>query len=95
MNDNTQYDQLETIAAMNPDALLVMPYNPDVCSPVLKKMADAGTKIVFMESIATDFTPGENCVALVSSDGYANGYYAATMAGREDRLQGCCGRSDL
>lgn len=33
MNDNTQYDQLETIAAMNPDALLVMPYNPDVCSP--------------------------------------------------------------
>lgn len=91
MNDNTQYDQLETIAAMNPDALLVMPYNPDVCSPVLKKMADAGTKIVFMESIATDFTPGENCVALVSSDGYANGYYAATMLAEKIGYKGVVG----
>lgn len=33
MNDNTQYDQLETIAAMNSDALLVMPYNPTSAPP--------------------------------------------------------------
>ena len=88
LDDTVQVNQLETVLEMKADALLVMPHNPAVCAPVLEKAYEQGTKLVFMESIATGFTAGENCTALVSSDGYGNGWQAAIMLAEQIGYKG-------
>jgi ribose transport system substrate-binding protein len=81
-------DDLETTLALHPDVLFSMPYDPDVTAAAYRKFADAGTKIVFMENVATGFEPGTDYVTMTNSDSYGNGKYAADIMARELGYEG-------
>ncbi len=77
--DATQISDLESIAAMKPDLLFSIPLNSQTTADAYKKVADAGTKIVFIDQIADGFTLGEDCVGTVAADCYSLGMYLADM----------------
>lgn len=65
-----EVDQLETALALNPDALLSMPYDVEVTKAAYQKYIDAEIPVVFMENASADFTAGEDYVAVTNSDSY-------------------------
>lgn len=87
----TQINDVESALALQPDVLLINPRDPDVMSATVRAAADAGIKIVFMEAIATGFKPGINCVSLVNSDAYGNGWVAAQLLAKEIGFKGTVG----
>ena len=74
-----EVDQLETALALNPDALLSMPYDVEVTKAAYQKYIDAEIPVVFMENASADFTAGEDYVAVTNSDSYGNGMFAAML----------------
>lgn len=78
-DDATQISDLESIAAMKPDLLFSIPLNAKTTAGAYRKVADAGTKIVFIDQIAEGFTLGEDCVGTVAADCYMLGMNLADM----------------
>jgi len=76
-------NDLETTLAMKPDVLISMPYDPDVTAATYRKFVEAGTKIVFLENVATGFEHGTDYATMTNSDSYGNGKYAADILARE------------
>ena len=83
-----QINDIESALALDPDALLVMPYDPDVVASTLREAVDHGVKLVFMENCASGFTAGKDYTALVSSDGYGNGVAAAHLLAKDIGYKG-------
>lgn len=83
-----QISDIETTMALNPDVLFVMPVDPDATSETLKKIAEGGTKIVFMENIANGMEAGTDYIGCVNSDSYGNGKAAADMMANQIGYEG-------
>lgn len=76
-----QVSDLETIMAKKPDILVSIPTDATSTADAYRRVADAGTKIVFMDNVPNGFTAGENYVSCVSADNYGNGVIAADLIG--------------
>lgn len=83
-----EVDQLETALALNPDALISMPYDVEVTKAAYQKYIDAGIPIVFMENASSDFVAGEDYVAVTNSDSYGNGMFAAMLLAESINYEG-------
>ena len=68
---------LETVMAMNPDLIISIAYDVNAMVPIFEQVRDAGIKLVFFECAPTGFVAGEDYSALVSTDYYGNGRFAA------------------
>jgi ribose transport system substrate-binding protein len=54
-----------------------IPIDPQSQSSAYKKAAAAGIKLVFMDNVPVDMTPGTDYVTVVASDNEKNAYFAA------------------
>ena len=72
---------LETIMAKAPDILVSIPTDATSTANAYQRVADSGTKIVFMDNVPSGFTAGDNYVSCVSADNYGNGLIAADLIG--------------
>lgn len=78
-----QMSDIESLMALDPDVLFVMPVDPDTAAAALRDVKDTKTKIVFMENVASGFKAGGDYVACASSDSYGNGKAAADIMAKE------------
>jgi len=65
---------LDAVAATHPDALLVAPNDVKASSPPLKRIQDAGTKVVLVDTVVDDPTIG---VSRIATDNELGGEKAA------------------
>jgi ribose transport system substrate-binding protein len=65
---------LDAVAAQKPDALLVAPNDVKASAPPLKRIQDAGTKVVLVDTIVTDPSIG---VSRIATDNNLGGQKAA------------------
>lgn len=73
-----QIADLEQMIARKPDVIFSIPIDPLSESAAYKKAAAAGIKLVFMDNVPTDMTPGKDYVSVTASDNEKNAYYAAS-----------------
>ena len=78
-----QISQIQTLMAKKPSILISIPVDSQAESATYKAVADAGTKIVFMDNVANGLTVGKDYVSVVSADNYANGAASAFLLGRK------------
>jgi ribose transport system substrate-binding protein len=69
-----QNPMLDAVAASKPDALLVAPNDVKASAPPLKRLQDAGTKVVLVDTIVTDPSIG---VSRIATDNNLGGQKAA------------------
>lgn len=74
---DTMITNLETVMAMEPDLIVSIAYDVNAMVPIFEQVRDAGIKLVFFECAPTGFVAGEDYAALVSTDYYGNGRFAA------------------
>ncbi len=67
--------------AKKPDILVSIPTDATSTANAYQRVADSGTKIVFMDNVPSGFSAGENYVSCVSADNYGNGLIAADLIG--------------
>lgn len=79
----TQLNDLEQLAARQPDVILSIPIDPVSSSPVFKRISEDGIKIVFIDNVPVDMEPGKDYVSVIASDNEANGYFAAKAMAEE------------
>lgn len=72
-----QVSDLETVMTQKPDIIVSIPTDPVATSAAYKKVADAGTKLVFMDNVPQGLTAGKDYVSDVSADNYGNGVVSA------------------
>jgi ribose transport system substrate-binding protein len=72
-----QISDLEAITAKKPNILVSIPVDAQTEASAFKKVADSGTKIVFMDQPANQMTAGKDYVSVVSADNFGNGMVAA------------------
>lgn len=82
---------IETIIAKKPDVIVSLPIDPVATAPIFKKAADAGIKLIFMDSVPVGFEAGKDYVSVVSSDNYQNGIFAGEIMGKELKGKGNIG----
>ena len=68
---------LETVIAMKPNAIISIAYDVNAMVGIFEKVRDAGIKLVFFECAPTGFVSGQDYYALVSTDYYGSGRFAA------------------
>lgn len=73
----TQLNDLEQLAARQPSVILSIPIDPVSSAPVFKRIAEQGTKVVFIDNVPEGLEPGKDYVSVIASDNEANGYFAA------------------
>ena len=84
-----QMSAIESLMALDPDVLFVMPVDPDTAAAALNQsVKGTKTKIVFMENVATGFQPGVDYAGQVSSDSYGNGKTAADILAHQLNFKG-------
>ncbi len=76
-DDAKQISDLDSIAVLKPDLLVSIPLNGQTTAAAYKRIADAGTKVVFIDQAVDGMDPGKNYVSIVSSDNLALGMYVA------------------
>jgi ribose transport system substrate-binding protein len=72
-----QISDLEEMIARKPDMIFSIPLDPLGQSAAYKKAAASGVKLVFMDNVATDMTPGKDYVSVTASDNESNAVFAA------------------
>ena len=80
---DTQVSQIQTLMAKKPSILISIPVDSQAEASTYKAVADAGTKIVFMDNVAKGLVAGKDYVSVVSADNYANGAASAYLLGRK------------
>jgi ribose transport system substrate-binding protein len=73
----TQLNDLDQLAARQPNVILSIPIDPVSSSPVFKRIGEQGIKIVFIDNVPVDMAPGKDYVSVIASDNEANGYFSA------------------
>jgi ribose transport system substrate-binding protein len=76
-DDAKQIADLEAISVLQPDLLVSIPLNGQTTATAYQKIAEAGTKVVFIDQAVDGMDPGEDYAAIVSSDNLALGMYLA------------------
>jgi ribose transport system substrate-binding protein len=72
-----QKSDVETVMAKNPSAILVLPLDPTTAAEALRPAVEAGTKVVLLSNVPTDYKHGQDYVAVVSDDLFEMGKQAA------------------
>ena len=72
-----QISNLEQMVARDPDVIFSIPIDPQSQASAYRKAAEAGIKLVFMDNVPVDMTPGKDYVTVVASDNEKNAYFAA------------------
>ena len=78
-DDAKQISDLDAISVLKPNLLVSIPLNEQTTAAAYKKIADAGTKVVFIDQAVDGMSPGRNYVSIVSSDNLALGMYVADL----------------
>ncbi|MEY4697000.1 MAG: hypothetical protein RIT14_1428 [Pseudomonadota bacterium] len=76
-DDAKQIADLEAISVLQPDLLVSIPLNGQTTASAYRKIAEAGTKVVFIDQAVEGMEPGKDYAAIVSSDNLALGMYLA------------------
>ena len=74
-----QVSDLETVMVKKPDIIVSIPTDPVATASAFKKVADAGTKLVFMDNVPEGLEAGKDYVSVVSADNYGNGVTSAHL----------------
>jgi ribose transport system substrate-binding protein len=61
----------------DPDIIVSIPTDPVATASAYKKVAEAGTKLVFMDNVPQGLTAGQDYVSVVSADNFGNGVVSA------------------
>jgi ribose transport system substrate-binding protein len=72
-----QKSDVETVMAKNPSAILVLPLDPTTSAEALRPAVEAGTKVVLLSNVPTDYAHGKDYVAIVTDDLFQMGKQAA------------------
>jgi ribose transport system substrate-binding protein len=72
-----QKNDVETILAKKPSAILALPLDPVTSAEAFKPAIAAGVKIVLLSNKPKDFTQGKDYVAIVTDDLFQMGKHAA------------------
>ena len=76
-DDAKQISDLDSIAVLQPNLLVSIPLNGQTTAAAYKRIADAGTKVVFIDQAVDGMEPGKDYVSIISSDNLALGMYVA------------------
>ena len=76
-DDAKQIADLEAISVLKPDLLVSIPLNGQTTAGAYKKIADAGSKVVFIDQAVDGMDPGKDYASIISSDNLALGMYLA------------------
>jgi ribose transport system substrate-binding protein len=76
-NVGQQINDLEQMIARKPDVIFSIPIDPKSESEAYKKAAAAGIKLVFLDNVPVDMTPGKDYVSVVAADNEKNAFFAA------------------
>lgn len=76
-DDAKQIGDVDTIAVLKPSLVISIPLNGKTTASAYKKIAAAGTKVVFIDQAVDGMDPGKDYVSIVSSDNLALGMYIA------------------
>ena len=80
---NTNWDEakqisdIEAISVLKPSLLVSIPLNGQTTASAYKKIADAGTKVVFIDQAVDGMNPGKDYSSIISSDNLELGMYLA------------------
>jgi ribose transport system substrate-binding protein len=80
-----QADQVETLIAGKPDALVILPNEPDALMPVAQKAMAAGIPVI---DVDREFTEQGAFRALITGDNYGIGYQAGNYFADELKCSG-------
>lgn len=78
-DDAKQIADLEAISVLQPDLLVSIPLNGQTTASAYKRLADAGTKVVFIDQAVDGMDPGVDYASIISSDNLALGMYLADL----------------
>lgn len=78
-DDAKQIADLDAIAVLKPDLLVSIPLNGQTTASAYKRIADAGTKVVFIDQAVDGMNPGKDYASIISSDNLALGMYVADL----------------
>lgn len=78
-DDAKQIADLEAISVLKPDLLVSIPLNGKTTASAYKRLAEAGTKVVFIDQAVEGMDPGKDYAAIISSDNLALGMYLADL----------------
>ena len=78
-DDAKQISDLDAIAVLKPSLLVSIPLNGQTTAAAYKKIADAGTKVVFIDQAVDGMDPGKDYASIISSDNLALGMYVADL----------------
>lgn len=65
-----QVSDIENAIQLKPNLLFTLPLDKDALQPVLRKAADNGVKIVFIDSVVADFNHPKDYAGVVQADNY-------------------------
>jgi ribose transport system substrate-binding protein len=74
-----QVSDLETVMSRKPNVIVSIPTDPVATAAEYKKVADAGTKLVFMDNAPQGLVAGKDYTSVVSADNRANGVASAHL----------------
>ena len=74
-----QVSDLETLMTKKPDLIVSLPTDPVATAGAYREVAQAGTKLVFMDNVPKGFKAGQDYVSAVSADNYGNGVISAHL----------------
>ncbi len=80
-----QADQVETLIGSKPDALVILPNEPDALTPVAQKAMAAGIPVI---DVDREFVEQGAYRALITGDNYGIGYQAGNYFADELKCQG-------
>ena len=78
-DDARQIADLDAIGVLKPSLLVSIPLNGKTTASAYKKIADAGTKVVFIDQAVDGMKPGKDYASIISSDNLALGMYVADL----------------
>ena len=76
-DDAKQIADIEAISVLKPSLLVSIPLNGQTTASAYKKIAEAGTKIVFIDQAVDGMEAGKDYASIISSDNLALGMYLA------------------
>jgi len=82
-NETQQKTDIETVLALNPNAIVSIPVDAVSSESVFKDAARKGVKLVFMDNCPNNMTAGVDYISVVSADNYGNGVASAEIMGEK------------
>lgn len=79
LNAEKQIADYENVIAAKPDVIITIPVDSVKTAPILRKAAQQGIKLVFMDTIPEGFEHPRDYIGLVIADSYANSRVAVEI----------------